>query len=113
MKDEYSLEKFVLALGFDLTPWQSDFLNRLEKLPSADKSFVLEFPRRSRKSYNYEQIKAAMARQYTPQEAYEEDVRRCPLYGNGSPRPSWASLTPNVRRTWQRNPTPRNFKNTP
>lgn len=39
--------------------------------------------------------------------AYEEDVRRCPLYHDGTPRRSWSSLCEVARWSWERNPTPR------
>ena len=44
--------------------------------------------------------------------AYEEDVRRAPMYGDGVPRPRWRDLTAVVRATWERNPTPRRLNAT-
>ena len=40
-------------------------------------------------------------------EAYEEDCRRRPNYGDGSPRPSWHALSRLAQESWYRNPTPR------
>lgn len=44
------------------------------------------------------------------QVAYEEDVRRCPNYEHGEPRATWSMLKPWVQETWERDPTPRNYK---
>jgi hypothetical protein len=41
--------------------------------------------------------------------AYEEDVRRWPLYDDGAPRPTWARLREIAKLSWQRNPTPRSW----
>lgn len=46
----------------------------------------------------------------TPQQAYEEDCRRCPLYHDGQPRRSWESLPELYKSTWVKDPTPRTFK---
>lgn len=40
--------------------------------------------------------------------AYEEDLRRCPNYHDGTPRKTWDQLT-FERQSWQRNPTPRDY----
>ncbi len=46
------------------------------------------------------------------QEAYEEDVKRQPIYPwNGEPRRVWRDLSPAVRNTWEQNPTPRDYPN--
>ena len=46
----------------------------------------------------------------TGKEAYEEDVRRCPIYPhNGEQRPSWDELPDVAKCTWNKNPTPREF----
>jgi hypothetical protein len=42
----------------------------------------------------------------TAQEAYEEDVRRHPLYHDGTPRKSWDEV---ARQSWEKNPTPRDW----
>jgi len=39
--------------------------------------------------------------------AYEEDVRRKPLYHDGTPRRSWDKIAAIARESWERNPTPR------
>lgn len=46
----------------------------------------------------------------SPQEAYEEDVSRCPTYEDGGARPMWHELPVHVARTWEKNPTPRGFE---
>lgn len=46
----------------------------------------------------------------TPRQAYEEDVRRSPLYNDGTPRRSWDELPDHVRLSWERNPTPREYR---
>jgi hypothetical protein len=45
----------------------------------------------------------------TGKEAYEEDVRRSPLYHDGSPRKVWDQLSEAVQWSWNRNPTPREY----
>lgn len=47
---------------------------------------------------------------YTPQEAYEEDVRRRPNYHDGTPRRAYKDLPENVKDGWRKNPTPREWK---
>ncbi|WP_156912310.1 hypothetical protein [Roseibium algicola] len=48
----------------------------------------------------------------TGQEAYEEDVRRCPLYPhNGKPRPQWDDLSDLIKSTWNKYPDPREYAN--
>ena len=50
--------------------------------------------------------------------AYEEDYRRCPRHDDGSARPTWEGLSTvyvettaqAIRGTWERNPTPRQWK---
>jgi hypothetical protein len=47
----------------------------------------------------------------TPGEAaYIEDVRRRPNYHTGEPRLTWAQLDAWVKQSWERNPTPREWK---
>jgi hypothetical protein len=48
----------------------------------------------------------------TPGElAYNEDLRRQPIYlHTGEPRPTWAQLDAWVKQSWERNPTPREWK---
>ena len=47
----------------------------------------------------------------TPGEiAYNEDVRRRPTYHTGEPRLTWAQLDAWVKQSWERNPTPREWK---
>lgn len=46
-------------------------------------------------------------------EAYEQDVRGCPLYHDGSPRVGWNQLCEVARYSWDRNPTPRNTQPVP
>lgn len=46
---------------------------------------------------------------YSPQAAYEEDVRRKPVYDTGDPRKTWADLDDVERSTWIKNPTPRDW----
>jgi|GEM_PF-3502940 len=41
------------------------------------------------------------------QEAYREDLRTCPLYHDGTPRPAWSKLDAVVRMSWERNPKAR------
>jgi hypothetical protein len=41
----------------------------------------------------------------TGQEAYEADLRRQPLYHDGTFRPSWALLWRVAQDSWNRNPT--------
>lgn len=43
------------------------------------------------------------------QTAYEEDVRRCPKYHDGTERPTWDALKHWCKDTWHRNPTPREW----
>ncbi len=42
--------------------------------------------------------------------AYEEDVRRKPLYNNGAPRRHWLDLRAEFRQSWEDDPTPRDWK---
>lgn len=42
------------------------------------------------------------------QAAYEQDVKLTPNYHDGSPRKSWDKLGQAEKRTWIKNPTPRN-----
>lgn len=43
--------------------------------------------------------------------AYEEDVMRCPRYPHDrSWRPIWAELSDFAKKSWERNPTPRNLR---
>jgi len=42
--------------------------------------------------------------------AYEEDVRRCPVYEDGTPRKPWSKLPDYAKDSWQRKPYPRNHK---
>ena len=52
----------------------------------------------------------AMQAKSPGQIAYETDLARCPVYHDGTPRPSWARLArifPEALATWERNPTPR------
>ena len=42
--------------------------------------------------------------------AYEEDVRRCPEYHDGMKRPAWGKLHDVSKMSWERDPTPREFK---
>ena len=47
----------------------------------------------------------------TPGEAaYREDVRRRPAYDKGAPRPTWAQLDDHAKASWERDPTPREWK---
>lgn len=39
--------------------------------------------------------------------AYEEELRRLPLYHDGAARPSWDALPEYARWSWSRNPTQR------
>lgn len=41
--------------------------------------------------------------------AYEEDVRRKPLYHDGTPRKTWAQLPEWAAWGWERCPTPREY----
>lgn len=50
---------------------------------------------------------SSVVRAMTAREAYEEDVRRCPAYHDGTPRQAWRDLSDAVQGTWRRNPTPR------
>lgn len=43
----------------------------------------------------------------TGREAYEDDVRRDPLFFDKTPRPSWEGLCDVARYSWNRNPTRR------
>lgn len=45
----------------------------------------------------------------TGREAYEEDVRRRPLYENGAPRPDWDDLDEHAQWSWNKSPTPREW----
>lgn len=44
------------------------------------------------------------------QAAYEEDLRRWPNYHDGEPRPPWSEIDDISKRSWERNPTPREYK---
>ena len=44
--------------------------------------------------------------------AYEADLVACPLYHDGTPRKTWDQLDELCRSTWERDPTPRNFRRT-
>ncbi len=46
----------------------------------------------------------------TGREAYEEDVRRKPLYEDGTPRKRWDQLTDLIQRTWEQSPEPREHR---
>ena len=46
---------------------------------------------------------------YSPREAYEEDVRRRPTYDSGKPRKQWDQLPEHVQWSWRRTPTPRDW----
>ncbi len=46
----------------------------------------------------------------TGQQAYEEDVRRHPNHHDGTPRPDWDKLLDIAKWSWNRNPTPRDWK---
>lgn len=48
----------------------------------------------------------------TGREAYEEDCRRCPTYHNGEKRLAWEHLGRWCQATWDRNPTPREYRGT-
>lgn len=49
----------------------------------------------------------------TGKQAYEEDLRRCPIYPHtGKPRPRWDELSDVVKCSWNKNPTPRDFART-
>lgn len=37
-------------------------------------------------------------------QAYEEDLRKFPVYHNGEPRPSWEKLSDIAKRSWERTP---------
>lgn len=46
----------------------------------------------------------------TPGEAaYNEDLRRQPLYHTGEPRLTWAQLDAWAKQSWECNPTPRDY----
>ena len=53
MITDYSLEEFILAAGFTLTPWQKDVVNKIESMPPDERNLVLERPRRTRKRYDF------------------------------------------------------------
>lgn len=53
MKTDYALEEFILASGFNLTPWQTEIISKLEAMDPADRVKVLERPQRGSKSYGY------------------------------------------------------------
>lgn len=42
--------------------------------------------------------------------AYEEDCKRRPTYDDATPRKTWDQLDKVSRWSWERNPTPRNWK---
>ncbi len=46
------------------------------------------------------------------QAAYEEDVRRRPLYHDNTPRKAWSALNEVEQYTWEREPTPREWSET-
>jgi len=50
-----------------------------------------------------------MTRPTPGQLAYQEDVRRCPQYHDGTPRKAWSQLCEVAKWSWERNPVPRNF----
>ncbi|MGR3624029.1 hypothetical protein [Pseudophaeobacter sp.] len=39
----------------------------------------------------------------TGQQAYEEDVKRCPFYHDGTPRKAWQQLDEAQQWSWNRN----------
>lgn len=53
MKTDYSMEEFILASGFSLTPWQKEVVNKIASMPPEERNVVLERPRRTRKRYNF------------------------------------------------------------
>jgi hypothetical protein len=46
----------------------------------------------------------------TGREAYEEDCRRRPTYPDGTPRKTWEELADVERSSWDRDPTPREWR---
>ena len=50
-----------------------------------------------------------MTTQYTPQQAYEEDCRRCPRYHDLTSRLVWHQLSPWKQQSWIDDPTPRKY----
>ena len=42
-----------------------------------------------------------------PIEAYNEDLKRCPLYHDGTPRKAFAALDSVAQLSWERDPRPR------
>ncbi len=46
----------------------------------------------------------------TGREAYEDDVRRCPTYVDGTARDTWEQLSDLARTSWNRDPTPREYR---
>lgn len=52
MNTEYSMEEFIIAAGFTLTPWQKELIEKIESIPPAERSVMLARPRRSRKLPN-------------------------------------------------------------
>lgn len=44
------------------------------------------------------------------QAAYETDCERQPTYHDGQPRKVWAQLPDYAQRSWERNPTPREYR---
>jgi hypothetical protein len=43
--------------------------------------------------------------------AYEAELVYCPNYHDGSPRCPWEKLADYAKWSWEKNPTPREFKN--
>ena len=49
----------------------------------------------------------------TGKEAYEDDVKRDPIYQDGNRRLAWEQLTELARWSWDRNPTARTTNHKP
>lgn len=45
----------------------------------------------------------------TGRDAYMADLKTCPLYHDGKPRPLWGTLCAVSRLSWERKPVPRNL----
>jgi hypothetical protein len=43
--------------------------------------------------------------------AYEIDCERAPRYHDATPRKAWEGLQDYARQSWERNPTPRDYRN--
>lgn len=56
--------------------------------------------------------RAAASGKSAGQVAYEEDCRRCPVYGDGKPRRTWDQLRDFEQESWHHNPTARDYKTT-